>query len=250
VQLTVAGTPQYDNTGSQTLSYRRPDPKRYAKWATEVARRFRGRVARYSIWNEPNLPRWIRGSKARAARAYRKLVLAGYPAFKKADGSAQVLIGELTSAHDPLGFINRMAAGLKADGFAYHPFQFYKEPGRRDNRFVGISNTPRIQATLRGLRRGGRLTTRRGGTLPLYYTEFGYLTKGFYRQSESSRTKWTLEAFQLAKRYHVKQMLYYQLIHSPNGFLNGDVWDSGIVNLDGTTTSVFDRLRANVRRYR
>ncbi len=115
---------------------------------------------------------------------------------------------------------------------------------------MGISNTPKIQATLRNLRRGHRLTTQRGGTLPLYFTEFGYLTRGFYRQSESSRTKWTLEAFQLARRYHVKQMLYYQLVHSPDGFLNGETWDSGIVNLDGKTTGPFDRLRANVRKYR
>lgn len=250
VQFTVAGTPQYDPSGNQALSYRRADPKRYAKWATEIAKHFKGRVLRYSIWNEPNLSRWIRGSKSTAAKTYRKLVLAAYPAFKKVDGRNQVLIGELTSAHDPLGFLNRMSSGLKADGFAYHPFQFYTEPGKRDRKFVGISNTPAIKSTLRSLARKHRLTTLSGGTLPLYYTEFGYLTKGVYHQSESSRTQWTLEAFQLARRYGARQMLYYQLVHSPQGRLNGDIWDSGIVNLNGSTTGPFDRLRANVRKYR
>ena len=153
-----------------------------------MAKHFKGRVFRYSLWNEPNLGRWLSPTR-QAPLLYRKLVLAGYPALKRVDGRNQVLIGELTSSHDPLGFLRKAASGLKADGFAYHPFEFYRRPGSGGSSrgFTGINSTPTIKGTLRTLARQHRLTTLRGGTLPLYYTEFGYLTKGFYRMSESRR---------------------------------------------------------------
>ena len=249
VQMTIVGTPAYDPHGDRRLSWYKPSPSRYAAFARTVARHFRGRVFRYSIWNEPNLGRWIAPSK-QAPLIYRKLVLAAYPALKRVDGRNQVLVGELTSAHDPLGFLRRMASGLKADGLAYHPFEFYQRPGsgKSSRGFTGINGTPAIRRTLRDLARHHRLTTLRGGTLPLYYTEFGYLTKGFYRMPESRRADWTVRAYRYARSQHVNQLLYYQLVQSPSGTLEGDVWDSGIVALDGTPLPTYNALLAASRR--
>jgi hypothetical protein len=247
VQFTVAGTPQYDPRGDRYIRYYKPNASRYASFLKRVARRYRGKVRRYSIWNEPNLPRWISPTR-QAPRYYRNLVLKGYAALKSVDRRNQVLIGELTSAHNPLSFLRNLGAAgrIRADGLAYHPFQFGVEPGRRNRTsFVGISDTRLIQSTLRSLR--GRF----GRTLPIYFTEFGYQGPGggVYHQSESSRTAWTVKAFQLVQRYGVKEMLYYQLIHSPPGTLRGDIWDSGIVNLNGTPTSVFAAMVKARRSY-
>ena len=243
VQMTVAGTPSYDSRGNRRLSWIRPRPSRCAAFVTTVAKHFKGRVFRYSLWNEPNLGRWLSPTR-QAPLLYRKLVLAGYPALKRVDGRNQVLIGELTSSHDPLGFLRKAASGLKADGFAYHPFEFYRRPGSGGSSrgFTGINSTPTIKGTLRTLARQHRLTTLRGGTLPLYYTEFGYLTKGFYRMSESRRRDWTVRAFRYARAHGVKEMVYYQLVQSPSGTLAGDVWDSGLIRLNGTALPTYTAL--------
>jgi hypothetical protein len=249
VQITIAGTPSYDNHGDRRLSWYKPSPSRFRSFAVLVATHFRGRVFRYSVWNEGNLGRWIAPTRS-APLIYRKLFLAAYPALKRVDGRIQVLIGELTSSHDPLGFLRKTASGLKADGLAYHPFEFYKRPGSGSSArgFVGINSTPRIKSALRDLARRHKLTTLRGGALPLYYTEFGYLTKGFYKMPESRRRDWLVRAFRYARQQGVKEMLYYQLVQSPTGTLAGDIWDSGILRLDGTPLPTYTALVGAARK--
>jgi hypothetical protein len=249
VQITIVGTPSYDTRGDRRLSWFKPSPTRFRSFAVLVATHFKGRVFRYSIWNEGNLGRWIAPAKS-APLIYRKLFLAAYPALKRVDGRIQVLIGELTSSHDPLGFLRRTASGLKADGLAYHPFEFYKRPGSGSSSrgFVGINSTPQIKAALRDLARRRKLTTLGGAPLPLYYTEFGYLTKGFYRMSESGRRDWSVRAFRYARQQGVREMLYYQLVQSPNGTLAGDIWDSGILRLDGTALPTYTALVSAARK--
>jgi hypothetical protein len=122
VQLTIAGTPQYEPRGDKWLGYNRPKASRYRTFVTLVAKHFKGRIFRYSLWDEPNLPRWIT-PQSQAPQIYRSLVLAGYPAIKRVDPSAAVLIGEFTAANDPLAFLQRMGSGIRADGLAYHPFE-------------------------------------------------------------------------------------------------------------------------------
>lgn len=243
VQMTISGTPSYDKRGDRRLSWSSPNPSRFAGFARSVAQRYKGRVSRYSLWNEPNLPRWLSPSR-QAPLLYRRLVLAGYPAIKRVDGGAQVLVGELTSSHDPLGFLRRMASGLKADGFAYHPFEFYQRPGsgRSSRGFIGINSLPAVKRTLSDLARRRKLTTLRGGALPLYLTEFGYLTKGFYKMRESRRADWIVRAFRVARQQRVREMVYYELFQSPSGYLAGDKWDSGIVQLDGTPLPTYTAL--------
>jgi hypothetical protein len=254
VQITIAGTPQYEPDGDKALSYNRPKPARYKAFVTLVAKHFKGRVFRYSLWDEPNLPRWITPHN-QAPRIYRSLVLAAYPAIKRVDRRVAVLIGEFTSANNPLAFMQQMGRGIKADGLAYHPFEFFVEPGKRIIRtrprrvsgFIGINSTPWIQSTLRTLARQRRISTPRGGALPLYYTEFGYQTAGRYKMSQAKRKVWALKAMQLVARFRVSEMLWYQLVHEPNSF--GDVWDSGLVSKTGVRDATYLNLQRHRRSY-
>src|SRR5215208_1801415 len=113
----------------------------------EVAGRLRGRIARYSIWNEPNWWNLLRPRK-RAARIYRRLFLQGSAAVRAADPAAKVLIGELAplaqpaAATAPLTFLRRLTCAdarwgarpgsrcsrLVADGFAHHPYTLLWSP--------------------------------------------------------------------------------------------------------------------------
>ena len=60
--------------------------------------------------------------------------------------------------------------------------------------------------------------------------------------SESRRRDWTVRAFRYARAHGVKEMLYYQLVQSPSGTLAGDVWDSGIIRLNGTALPTYTAL--------
>ena len=168
-----------------------------------VARRYRGQVARYSIWNEPNLRSWLQGRNRRETPAgrYRKLYIRGYKAIKRADRRAAVLIGELAlygrrAADHPVAFLRRVTctsaayrrargcSGLRADGVAVHPYEF----GHRSATWqhpnpdvVSIGSLRRFNRSLGRLRRAGALRTPSGRTPGIYLTEFGHFAPGSRR---------------------------------------------------------------------
>lgn len=272
VQLTLTGTPSYLPGGDRYLSYRRPAPRRLARFARAAASHFRGRVDRYAVWNEPNSAVFLSpGGRCRARTCareagtrYRALYAAGYGAVKSADPAAQVLIGETAPnglrgrVVAPLAFLREVACRrpdgapsrpcptLTADGYAHHPYQFRTAPGAaapEDPDEVGLSSLPRLHATLVGLQSAGALRARDGAPLGVFVTEFGYFKAGTRRGAvpEAVRARWLPQAFELASRFgFVRQMTYYHLFETRRGV----AWNSGIVRRSGNETPSFDALRA------
>jgi hypothetical protein len=243
VHLTLVGTPG-DSRGDRRLSNKRPSAKLFGSFVTAVASSFRGRVARYSLWNEPNLDLFL-SPQSSAPTMYRDLYRAGYAALKRTDPGAKVLFGELFSGNvrapsgrGPLDFLSRMSGNLRADGLAYHPFQYTDGPRQRSRRYVGLASISSIKGALRSAARRRAVRTPGGASLPIYFTEFGYLTRGSYRiRSESRRASWTVEAFRMAKAGGARSMLYYHLVRN-----YGNRWDAGIVNSGNSVTPVFNAL--------
>jgi hypothetical protein len=54
VQMTLSGPAPRWATGNHRVGAYKPSARRYTAFVRAVAAHFRGRVARYSIWNEPN----------------------------------------------------------------------------------------------------------------------------------------------------------------------------------------------------
>ena len=259
VQLTVTGNPTFTKHGRGYLGYRYPSPSRYGRWIGQIARHFRGRVAAYSVWNEPNLVNYLapqivgRRPHRRAVGhiLYARLVRAGYRAVKRADPRAKVLIGETAPSNLPLRFIERAAralpGGLRADGWAQHPYQFVKvSPRRPQRRYTGgISNVGAMKAAMRRLARTHKLRTGSGAPLPIYFTEFGYPRPGAYYVffSEVLRNRYTLEAFRLAKRSGARVLVWYQLYNTP-GRARAGIWDTGLIGADGRQSSLYRQLVA------
>jgi hypothetical protein len=249
-QITLAPTPEWDRNTDRRLNYLRPNIGLAGLFARGAAKHFRGCVTRYSAGNEVNLARFLSPTR-QAPTIYRNLYRAMYNGIKGVDRKAQVLIGELTSAHNPLGFLTKVAnvrGGLRADGLAFHPFQFFTEPGRRvtnrrDRNFVGIARIPEIKRTLATLARRRLLRTSNNRALPMYFTEFAYLSRGTYQMPESRRRRWALKAFQLARRQGARQMLWYMLVNPPRGFQVGDRWESGILTTAGRPLPTYTALR-------
>ncbi len=92
--------------------YWKPRPALFGKFVAAVAKRYRGRVSIYSMWNEPNLEHYLypqpfighRGPVDVAAKRYRSLWYAGYRAIRKHDPARRnkILFGETAAISSPL----------------------------------------------------------------------------------------------------------------------------------------------------
>jgi hypothetical protein len=261
LQFVLTGTAPAWATGNHRIGPVNPKASAFKAFAKAAAEHFRGRVDRYSIWNEPNHRAWISPVKS-APRVYRRLYTAGYSAIKQADPSAMVLLGETSpfdlrhgrNATAPLKFLRavtcankrykraRSCATLKTDGYAHHPYDFdhkptYKYPGK-DNVTIGVLG--RLTGALSKLRKAKLLTTPTGGVPFLYLTEYGYFSSGKRSVSPSKHGKYLVQAFTIAQRNRrVKEMLHYLLVQPSSKYR---FFDTSIANRSGKPTTPFKKL--------
>jgi hypothetical protein len=199
VMLTVTGpgplwTSRQPRRGRRSW---RPDPRRFAAFATAVARRYRSQVDRYLIWNEPNLSL---SPIREAPDVYRALVRRAAPAIRAADPGAEIVIGELAPLGGegrmaPLTFLRGLACvdaryrprrdracrgfrPLRADALGYHPHSRRRPPDQRSplRSSAQFGDLGRLLKVTDRLTRLGRLRSP-SGRLPLRLTEFGYQTR-------------------------------------------------------------------------
>ena len=189
----------------------RPKPSEFGAFAAAVAKRYRGKVDYYSIWNEPNIdktwltPRYQRtrhGTVDVGGAIYRKLWIAGYKAIAKYDGARRnrVLFGETAAIASPLPLL-RAALCLDPDGrpftgplralhgcsgrvsrlniagIAVHPYNQggYGGPRTKTNRKTALplAYMPRLHRLMDGAVRRGRIPGGKG----IWVTEFGFQTR-------------------------------------------------------------------------
>lgn len=200
VTLTVSGpVPTWATNGARD-AYTRPSPTQFRAFMTAVSRRFGDQVARYSIWNEPNLPEFLRpqyDSRKRPVSPgiYRGLYIAGVQGLADAGDPKPVLIGEtapngkvpsvMTSRARvaPLTFLRGVlclnkhykrsgrCAKLRIDGYAHHAYAQKSGPLDRpkDPNLVTIRVISRLTKALDRAAKAGVVAKR----LPVYVTEFG-----------------------------------------------------------------------------
>lgn len=239
VQLTLMGKPAYMRQGDRRIANDRANPREVGRWAGRVASHFRGRVKRYSVWNEPNHPWFLADT---SPERYASLYKRSYSRIKNADPKARVMVGELAPTPDTRAFLRALARRrIKADGLAMHPYQ--SPEARPTGRYpesrssYGISNVRGLQRDLRKLR--GRMHTARGRPLPVYLTEFNY------QADVPNRGSLLRSAIRQARRTGARQLILYQLARTPY-----KQWDTGLYEPDGTPTPASRSLAAQARRRR
>jgi polysaccharide biosynthesis protein PslG len=118
VLVTAWRTPAWANGGAGELAPpARPDD--FGSFMAWLASRFRGRVAAYEIWNEPDSRHFFTGS----VDQYAALVRAAYPAVKASDPAARVVLGgPINNNTGWLHAIYRAGAGGSFDVLATHPY--------------------------------------------------------------------------------------------------------------------------------
>jgi hypothetical protein len=265
VHLSLTGpAPRWANARRSTerRAWYKPNATEFGKFAAVAAEHFRGRVDRYSIWNEPNWKTWLGPLKSGPA-LYRNLYVRGYNAIKQADPAAKVLIGETAPfskrgwSTSPLAFLRavtcvntkykrtRSCPKLKADGYAHHPYDFshapnYRYPGA-DN--VTMGTLSRLTSALDKLSRAGVLRKNGGGRMPLYLTEYGYFSSGHRALKKSLRTRYLQQAQSIAlKNPRVKSQLQYLLVSPPRSH-RASFFDLGLVTTSGKRNASYNALK-------
>jgi hypothetical protein len=241
----------------------KPNATEFGKFAALAAEHFKGRVDRYSIWNEPNYKTWL-GPLSSGPALYRALYSKGYAAIKAADPAAKVLIGETAPfskaglSTSPLAFLRgvtcvnkkykraRSCPKLKADGYAHHPYDFahapnYQYPGD-DN--VTIGTLSRLTRALDKLSRAGVLRKNGGGRMPLYLTEYGYFASGHRALPKQLRSRYLKQAYSIAlKNSRVKSQLQYLLVSPPRGS-RASFFDLGVASTSGKRNVGYTALQS------
>jgi hypothetical protein len=256
VQMSLTGPAPAWATGDGVAGVFRPDPAKFGAFARAAAEHFRGRVPRYSIWNEPNFVSWLQPLDESPA-IYRQLYEAGWAAVKRADHGAQVLIGETAAyakrgrAMAPLAFLHQVACRgcpeLHADGYAHHPYEFTDPP---ESSYPGSGNVTigtldRLTRTLDALAADHLLATPEGRPLPVYLTEFGYFASGRHALPAPVRADYLVRAYAIAARAYprVRQLLQYLLVAPPRDSPGGE-FDTSIVKQSGRPEQPFSALAA------
>lgn len=98
VMLSVVRSPTWATAGGHTGLP--DDPAHLARFLERAARRYRGRVSAYEIWNEPNLSHECGGTPCDPA-AYLATLQASYQAIKAVDPCALVVAAPLAATNDP-----------------------------------------------------------------------------------------------------------------------------------------------------
>jgi hypothetical protein len=187
----------------------KPRPSLFGRFVQAVARRYRGQVSMYSIWNEYNLGAWLLPQTRRsrfgpvdvAGRAYRQLWLAGWRGIRRRDPPRRnkVLFGETAAIAEPipsllaalcLDPLGRPFRGglrqlqgcrhpkkLPIAGFAHHPYNRSATGSWRTRTRIRTSLSLgylwRLSRLSRLAARRHRIPRRRG----VWVTEFGYQSR-------------------------------------------------------------------------
>jgi hypothetical protein len=166
VLVVIGMTPGWAN-GSKDPAVPPNDPGHFALMARWAAKQFRGRVAAWEIWNEPNSEKFWAADAAR----YAALVRAAYPAFKAGDPKATVVVGS-TVYNDDKWLAEAYDAGMGGyfDAISTHP---YMGPLNAPPELLDDGHKWRMDH-VRAVR---ELMVARGDEAkPIWFTEFGWST--------------------------------------------------------------------------
>jgi hypothetical protein len=142
---------------------RSADYRRIAEWA---ARHWRGRVAAWEIWNEPDLPAFFGGDPV----AYVELLKAGYRGIRAGDADAQVVLGgPVPNDVEWIQALYRNGAKPFFDVLATHPYSVPLDhpPELINDPRAGIPSVANVRAVMKRFGDADK---------PIWFTEFGWST--------------------------------------------------------------------------
>ena len=250
VMLTISGTPGWANGGKAPNNM----PRRIGdltSFARALASRYSGRFTGYpfvrfwSVWNEPNLQRFLTpqfnsAGKSVAPANYAKLYAAAYTGIKAGNRLAKVAIGETSArgsdkpggirpTHSPGKFAELVARAnprLKFDAWAHHPYP--QNPNDRPTQIVrwpniSLRSLPRFVESLN--------TWFRKKSSQIWVTEYGHQTRppDSLGIAWSTQAAYVTQAMKIAKSYPFVGMFIWFVYQDDQG----QPWESGLYTQGG-----------------
>jgi hypothetical protein len=229
------------NAGDHTLP---TNPADYARAAKYAATKWRGKVAGWEVWNEPNSAAYMTGADP---VAYTRLLKAAYPAFKAGDPAAPVITGG-TEYNDTAWLTRMYNAGAKGyfDAIATHPYMGVADadPATPDD---GTMWTLNHAAAVHQL-----MVARGDGAKKLWFTEFGWSSHptapgapNYQRGvTEAVQSAYLVKAAKLIRTMPYVQAMYWYADHDENtGNIQYDNY--GIFGTNLGSKPVFTGLRSS-----
>jgi aryl-phospho-beta-D-glucosidase BglC (GH1 family) len=235
------GTPPWANGGGN-LNVPPSIPDDYGSAAEWVAAHFRGRVAAWEVWNEPNLNVFWTGD----VKTYVDVLRAAYPRLKAGDPKARVVFGGL-SYNDERWLARAYGAGARGyfDVMATHPYQGRGDAppeAADDGKRWWLTHLPAVRKTM---------VAHGDGQKPIWLTEFGWSSfdhnavQSFGRRgvSEQVQADYLLRTIKLVRsRYpYVTNVFWY----NERNTVAGNPWEDnlGLLNRDLSEKPVYRALR-------
>jgi GH35 family endo-1,4-beta-xylanase len=198
ILMRVHGTPAWARPEQSSYTQPPDDMSKFADFMTALATRYKGKVAAYEIWNEPNLYyEW--GNRPAAPAAYTEMLKAAYIALKAVDPEALVISGGLATtgggsptAYGDLEFLQGMYdAGAKGyfDAFGSHPYTFGRSPDEPDPWGLSLARVEQQYQVMQA---------NDDGDTPIWITELGWVIK----------TEWDLGEHQAISVTEAEQAQY------------------------------------------
>jgi polysaccharide biosynthesis protein PslG len=206
----------------------------FTRYAEFVVSHFKGRVLRYEIWNE-----WEQNvglTRAGSAEDYVRLVRSVYPAIKKVDPQAEVLVGAVSADGVRSGYLNQIVKrGVLdyADSLSLHAY-VYRVPG-----FSGPGAWVRWIESIEG-----ELAALQGKPISFYITEMGWPTNsGKNGVSEEKQAEYLGQVFVHAREMpFIKGIWWYDFQDDGSDSANPE-HNFGIVREDFTEKPAYAEFR-------
>jgi Cellulase (glycosyl hydrolase family 5) len=219
----------------------------WADFVNDVVSRYRGRVAHYELWNEPNLPMFWRPEPN--VNDYAKLLRAGYYAAKQADPGATVVFAGL--AYNDVGYLDAFydtvdhswPAEASSERYFFdvldvHPYSDDRSPRILDPQYTYQGRYGEVDHNFMGFRRlKAIMDARDSGDKPVFIGEYGFPA---WMIDDGRRAEYLRDAYSLAAAEdYVNGMSWYSFVPEPD---NGG-WE--IVDDQLRPSQTFEALRSS-----
>ncbi|MDR0312073.1 MAG: cellulase family glycosylhydrolase [Treponema sp.] len=179
----------------------------FLDFVEETVRHFQGRVAAWSVWNEPNISRFWKGPR----KDFFELTRLAAQRIRETDPDAYIIGGVFVRSPD--GFIKAMykAGAMEGlDALAFHPYAL----------------NPR--GAMQVYDNFSKVLSQINYTGPVWITEAGYPTGGWYptKVSLEEQPAYVVKTIVGAAARGARALLWYELFDSQNEGQAGDSRDS------------------------
>ena len=218
------------------------DPSDYAEALAFLARRYRGRVAAWELWNEPNHADFLKADDP--AAAYARLARAAYGAAKEADPAARVVAGSLSEADfEFTAALYRHGIRDAFDAYSIHPYSGDRSPLDPDDEWIRTSFIYGVPAVR-------EVMAQNGDGKPVWLTELGWSTCAVRGKAvwancvdEATQARYLREAYRQAASWDYVAVAVWFKLQDTSDDPGDRVAQYGLLGHDGAEKDAYVAFR-------